>query len=112
MSGTTETQQPVAWKMPEIELGDTVHYFAHEGAEPVMAFVTKVGRDTLTLWALSPGYGGVEKPSVRYGKDPRLNDSSEWKKFGTWLPKPRDPRFAQVSERIALLERRLGDTKK
>ena len=100
------------YKMPEAGLGDTVLYRPHEGADAQMAFVAKVGRDTLYLWALSPGYGGVEKPSVHHADDPRLADNPEWKKFGTWEHRPRDPRIAQLSERLSALERRSAGNKK
>ena len=80
------------YQMPAVELGDWVWFYAHEGAEPVTAMVQKVGRGTVVLWAISPGYGGVEKPSVHHRDDPRLPDYPEWKGYGTWGYKPRDPR--------------------
>jgi hypothetical protein len=101
-----------AWKMPEVSLGDTVLYRPHEGAPAQMAFVSKVGQDTLELWALSPGYGGVEKSSVHHKDDPRLETSVEWKKFGIWESRPRDPRLAQLSERLSALERAAQGNKK
>lgn len=94
------------WKMPEVSLGDTVLYRPHEGAPAQMAFVSKVGQDTLELWALAPGYGGVEKSSVHHKDDPRLETSVEWKKFGIWEHRPRDPRLAQLWERVSALENR------
>jgi len=97
-----------AWKMPDVNLGDTVLFRAHEGAEASMAFVTKVGRETLELWALSPGYGGVEKTSVHHADDPRLQESVQWKEYGTWEHRPRDPKIAMLSERLSALERDLG----
>ena len=100
------------WKMPEVSLGDTVLFRAHEGAAAQMAFVSKVGQDTLELWALSPGYGGVEKSSVHHKDDPRLETSVEWKKFGTWEHRPRDPRIAQLSERLSALEKAVQGNKK
>lgn len=100
------------WQMPEVHIGDTVLYRVHEGAQPQMAFVAKVGKDTLELWALSPGYGGVDKPSVRHKDDPRLETSVEWKKFGTWEHRPRDPRIAQLSERLSALEKAVQGNKK
>lgn len=109
MSGTAEK---VTWKMPAAALGDTVLFYAHDGADPVMAFVIKVGQDTLTLWALSPGYGGVEKASVRHKDDPRLDDSVEWRRFGTWTHTQRDPRVAMLTERVALLEQKLRGNSK
>lgn len=102
----------MAWAMPHVELGQTVHYFAHEGAAPTMAFVTKVGKDALDLWALAPGYGGVDKPSVRHTDDPRLEGHSEWKKYGTWLPAAKDPMVSILSEKNAVLERRVATLEK
>jgi hypothetical protein len=102
----------MSWEVPSVNVGDTVHYYPHEGAEPVMAFVTKVGKDTLELWALSPGYGGVERPSVRHKEDPRLADSTQWKAFGVWEHRPRDPRFAQLFERLSALEAAVKGNKK
>ena len=100
------------WKMPEVNVGDTVLYRAHEGSVPQMAFVAKVGQDTLELWALSPGYGGVDKSSVRHKDDPRLETSVEWKKFGIWEHRARDPRLAQLSERLSALEKAVQGNKK
>lgn len=100
------------YQMPEVRLGDVVWFRPHEGAEPQMAFVTKVGRETLELWALSPGYGGTEKPSVHHIDDPRLQTSKEWKTYGTWEHKPRESGLAQLSERLALLEKAVQGTKK
>lgn len=102
----------MSWAFPEVAVGDTVLYYSHDGAEPQMAFVSKVGKDTLELWALTPGYGGVEKPSVRHKDDPRLGDSTEWRKFGTWVHRPRDPRIAQLSERVSILEKAVQGNKK
>lgn len=101
-----------AYQMPEVRLGDVVWFRPHEGAEPQMAFVTKVGRETLELWALSPGYGGTEKPSVHHIDDPRLQTSKEWKTYGTWEHKPRESGLAQLSERLSLLEKAVQGTKK
>jgi len=100
------------WQVPEVQVGDTVLYRSHENAEPQMAFVSRVGKDTLELWALTPGYGGAEKSSVRHKDDPRLADSVEWKKFGTWESRPRDPRLAQLSERLSALENAVKGNKK
>lgn len=102
----------MSYSMPEVNLGDTVLYRPHEGAPAQMAFVSRVGQDALELWVLSPGYGGVDRPSVHHVDDPRLADSVEWKKFGTWEHRPRDPRIAQLSERLSALERRMGGNKK
>lgn len=100
------------WSMPEVRIGETVLFRSHEGADAQMAFVSRVGKETVELWALTPGYGGVEKPSVHHKDDPRLANSVEWKKFGTWEHRPRDPRFAQLSERLSALEKAVQGNKK
>lgn len=102
----------MSYSMPDVNLGDTVLYRPHEGAPAQMAFVSRVGQDALELWVLSPGYGGVDRSSVHHVDDPRLVDSVEWKKFGTWEHRPRDPRIAQLSERLSALERRVAGNKK
>jgi hypothetical protein len=98
--------------MPEVGVGETVLFRAHENAEGQMAFVARVGKDALELWALSPGYGGTDKPSVRHKDDPRMIDKPEWKKFGTWEHLPRDPRLAILSERVSALEKASQGNKK
>jgi hypothetical protein len=102
----------MSWEMPEVNIGDTVIYRAHEGAEGSMAFVSKVGKETLELWVLSPGYGGVDKPSVRHKDDPRMVDRPNWKAYGTWEHRPRDPRLAMLSERVSALEKAIQGNKK
>lgn len=93
--------------MPEVKLGEWVYFYAHEGAEPVVAMVQQVGKSTLVLWSISPGYGGVERPSVHHKDDPRMAENPEWKTYGTWDHQPRDPKIAILSERVSALERRL-----
>lgn len=102
----------MSWSVPAVSVGETVLYYAHEGAEPTMAFVTKVGKETLELWALSPGYGGVDKPSVRHKEDPKLADFPHWAEFGVWEHRPRDPRIAQLSERLSALEKAVQGNRK
>lgn len=101
----------MSYQMPAVELGETVVYRVHENAEPIMAFVTKVGRETIECWSLSPGYGGVERTSVHHKDDPAL-ENANLKAFGTWEHLPRDPRIAQLSERLSALEKSLGGNKK
>lgn len=100
------------WTMPEVQVGDTVLYRSHDGAEAQMAFVSRVGKETVELWALAPGYGGAEKPSVHHKDDPRLSSSVEWKRYGIWEHRPRDPRIAQLSERLSALEAAVRGNKK
>jgi hypothetical protein len=102
----------MSYQMPEVNVGDTVLFRPHVGAPAQMSFVSKVGKETLELWALSPGYGGVDKTSVHHADDPRLADSTEWKKFGTWEHRPRDPRLSQLSERLSALEKAVAGNKK
>lgn len=99
----------MSWEMPETKIGDVVYFYAHEHAEPNMAFVIRTGKDTLILWALAAGYGGNEKPSVHHKDDPRLGDYPDWKPYGTWDYKPQTSRVAAVSEKLALLEKRLSE---
>ena len=102
----------MSWEMPEVSLGETVIYRAHEGAPGNMAFVAKVGKEALELWVLSPGYGGTDRPSVHHKDDPRLAKNAEWRKFGTWEHRPRDPRLAILSERVSALEKAIQGNKK
>lgn len=93
--------------MPTAELGDWVLFRAHEGADPVPAMVTKASQRTLTLWALAPGYGGVEKPSVHHVTDPGVNEFPAWKDYGFWEHKPQ--KNAILAEKVALLERKVAE---
>ncbi len=95
------------YQMPEVSLGDWVYFYGHEGSDPSLGVVQKVGQGTVVLWVLSPGYGGSDRPSVHHIDDPRLLDHAEWKRYGTWQHKPRDPRIAILSERVAALEKRI-----
>lgn len=95
--------------MPSAELGEFVLYYRHEGAAPVPALVTNVSSRTLTLWAIAPGYGGNEKPSVHHTTDPGVNEFPAWKEYGFWDHKPANPKLAILSEKVALLERKLAE---
>ena len=99
------------FKMPKAELGEFVLYYAHEGAAPVPALVTQVSSRTLTLWAVAPGVGGVEKYSVHHVDDPGLKEAPAWSAYGMWAHRP--SQLAILSERVSLLEKKLEkDTKK
>lgn len=98
--------------MPETKVGDLVYFYAHEGASPALAFVTEASSRTLTLWAVVPGYGGVEKVSVHHVSDPGLAEFPAWKDTGLWDHRPADPRLAMLSERVSLLEKKLNAPKK
>ena len=98
--------------MPEARLGDIVLFYAHEGAEPAMAFVTGVSKRTLTLWVIAPGYGGTERQSVHHVKDDGVIEFPAWKEYCFWDHRPADPRMAILSEKVALLERMAGESKK
>lgn len=97
--------------MPTAELGEWVLFYSHEGAPPVPALVTQVSSRTLHLWAVSPNYGGVDKTSVHHLTDPGVNDFPDWKRYGYWEHKAKDPTLSILSERVAALERRLGAKK-
>lgn len=98
----------MSYEMPQADLGEWVLFYAHEGAQPVPALVSSVSDRTLTLWAVAPGYGGAEKPSVHHLSDPGVAEFPDWKRYGYWDHKPRDPRISQLSERVALLEKKLN----
>lgn len=97
--------------MPEVRLGEWVYFYPHDGAEPSVGVVTKVAKETVILWVITPGYGGTEKPSVHHKDDPRLGDYPDWKPYGTWEHQPRDPRLAILAEKVALLEKKLEGQK-
>jgi hypothetical protein len=94
--------------MPEVRLGDWVHYYAHDGADPAIGLVSQVGQRAVVLWVLSPGYGGSDRPSVHHSSDPGLEEYPEWKRYGTWEHKPRDPQIAILSEKVAALEKKIS----
>jgi hypothetical protein len=96
------------FSMPTAQLGEWVLFYAHEGATPVPALVSSVSSRTLTLWAISPGYGGTDKQSVHHLTDPGVHEFPDWKRYGYWAHKPDDPRLAILSERVSLLEKKLS----
>jgi hypothetical protein len=99
----------MSYEMPEVRLGEWVYFYPHEGAEPSVGVVTKVAKETVVLWVISPGYGGTEKPSVHHVSDPRLADYPDWKPYGLWDHQPRDPKVSILSEKLAFLEKKLAD---
>ena len=96
-----------SYSMPKADLGDFVLYYRHEGADPVPALVTGLSTRTLTLWAIAPGYGGTEKPSVHHTTDPGVNEFPAWKEYGYW--DYRRGKDAILSEKVALLEKKIAD---
>ncbi len=96
-----------AYVMPKAEVSDWVLFYAHDGAPATPAMVTKVGANCLTLWVLSPGYGGTDRFSVHHKSDPGLLEFPDWVKAGTW--EHANNRYAQLFERISVLERRLTE---
>lgn len=96
------------FEMPEVSLGEWVFYRAHADADQEIALVSQVGQRAVVLWVVSPGYGGTERPSVHHKDDPGLEEYPEWKRYGTWEHRPRDPQIAMLSEKVALLEKKLS----
>lgn len=94
--------------MPTAELGDIVFFYPHEGATAIPAFVTVKASRTLTLWALAGEQGGVVKPSVHHTTDPGVNEFPDWKRYGYWEHKPKDPAISILSEKLSLLEKKLA----
>ena len=97
------------YEMPEIKLGDFVHYYAHEDAAANIAIVTEVSSRSLKCWVIVPDYGGVEKYSVHHKGDVGLDEFPEWKRYGMWDIKPADTKIAILSEKVALLEKKLSE---
>jgi hypothetical protein len=95
------------YKMPPVEIGEWVLYRPHQDAEPIPAMVTKVSSRTLTVWSLSPGYGGVDRFSVHHLSDPGLLEFPEWKTTGTW--EHRRSQHAILAEKLAALERKVAE---
>lgn len=96
--------------MPTAELGDIVLYYAHEGATPCPAFVAVKASRTLTLWAIAGELGGVIKPSVHHLTDPGVEQFPDWKRYGYWEHKPRDPAYSILSEKLSILEKKVAAT--
>lgn len=96
------------YDMPKPILGDWVYFYAHEGADPSIALVSKVGQRALDLWVVSPGYGGVDRASVHHKDDPGFEEYPAWKEYGMWSARPEDPRLAILSERVAAIEKKLA----
>jgi len=98
-----------SYDMPEVSLGDFVYYYAHEDAAANIAIVTEVSSRSIKCWVIVPDYGGVEKFSVHHKDDVGLDEFPEWKRYGMWGSKPADTKFAVLSEKVALLEKKLAE---
>jgi hypothetical protein len=98
----------MSYEMPKAGLGEWVFFQAHDNAPCVPAVITQVGNRTLTMWTINPGIGGVEKSSVHHKDDPGIEEFPEWKKTGVWQHQPKDPQVAILSEKVALLEKKLA----
>ena len=96
------------FEMPKPRMGDFVYYYPHEDAEPAVGIVIGISQRSLSIWVIVPTYGGTEKFSVHHKDDPGLKEYEEWKNFGTWEHRPEDPRIAILSEKVALLEKKLS----
>jgi len=97
------------YDMPEIKLGDFVHYYAHEDAAPNIAIATEVSSRSIKCWVIVPDYGGVEKFSVHHKDDVGLLEFPEWGRYGMWDHKPADPKISVLSEKVALLEKKMAE---
>ena len=97
----------MSYEMPKAEVGEIVLFQVHEGAPQVPAIVCKAAARTLTLFAMAGELGVVVKPSVHHVTDEGVNEFPEWKKYGLWEHRPKDPRISQLSERVSLLEKKL-----
>ena len=98
----------MSYEMPKADLGDIVLFYAHEGATPVPAIVSVTASRTLTLWAIAGELGGVVKPSVQHLNDPGVNEFPDWKRYGYWEHKAKDPSMSILSEKVSLLEKKVS----
>lgn len=98
----------MSYEMPTAELGDLVLYYVHEGATPVPAIVSVKASRTLTLWAIAGEYGGAVKTSVHHTSDPGVNEFPDWKRYGFWDHRPKDPTLSILSEKVSLMEKKLN----
>lgn len=101
-----------SYEMPKADLGDIVMFYAHEGATPVPAIVAVTASRTLTLWAIAGELGGVVKPSVHHVSDPGVNEFPDWKRYGYWDFKPKDPSLSILREKLSLLDKKVNGPKK
>jgi hypothetical protein len=97
------------YSMPTTALGDIVLFYPHEGAKPTPAVVTAAASRTVTLWLLSGS--GSERPSVHHLTDPGVHEFPDWKRYGFWEARPKDPQISILSEKVALLESKVGGKK-
>lgn len=93
--------------MPAATLGEWVLFYPHQNCEPSVALVTRAASRTLTLWVIAAGIGGMERASVHHLTDTGVEQFPDWKKYGFWEARPRDPKLAVLAEKVALLERKL-----
>lgn len=94
------------YKMPDVRMGDTVLWHDSLGVPPTaMAFVTAVGKDTLSLAVLGPGYHNfLVKEGVRHINHPE-KDMIRHADVGVWdyteRHKLNDYRLEMVEDLIA-----------
>jgi hypothetical protein len=98
----------MSYEMPKAEVGEIVLFMPHEGAPAVPAIVCKASARTLTLFAMAGELGMVVKPSVHHVTDEGVQEFPEWKRYGFWDHRPKDPKIALLSERVSLLEKKLA----
>ena len=96
---------------PETYVSAMVYFMPHEGATPSPAFVTKMGSRTLDLFVMGGASGGVQRVGVHHESDPGLQEFPDWRPAGLWKAAPSDPRVAILSERVAMLEKKVDSLK-
>ena len=83
------------FKRPKVKLGDRVcwHGDADEGSPPMMALVTEVGDNKITLAIIPPGSYNIQPMSgVPHADDPRVQklldkDAGCWQHITEWEAK-------------------------
>lgn len=98
----------MTYEMPAADIGDIVLFYQHENSIPVPAIVAVKASRTLTLWAIAGELGGLIKPSVHHMTDPGVNEFPDWKRYGFWEHKTKDPAVSILSEKVSVLEKKLS----
>lgn len=98
----------MSYEMPKARLGDFVYYYPHADAKPHMGIVIGESNRSLSIWVIVPTYGGTEKFSVHHKDDPGFEEFPAWKEFGMWDFRPDDSKIAILSEKVAMLEKKLA----
>ena len=104
---TEIVEQPRAFKVPMPELGEQVKWYPHGSDKnpPHIAFVTKLGHDSVCLSILHPNsHNFMLRDGVRHHKDPKARQA-ELVEQGGWGETPAKLRLIQLEELVGKLSK-------